>query len=111
MYRFLAVSFGGDFHSIILTNFKQECDLGQQSILHAVRTRLQPMSKSSLNISPHSWIAEENEEIDNTTKPLAKTLSNLVFSDSTSENDCKADTGNDDVDKKKNKRYPIVIIF
>lgn len=61
--------------------------MGQQSILHAVRARLKPKSKSSLNISPNSWIAEESEEIDNISKPLAKTLSNLVFSDSTSQDE------------------------
>lgn len=73
--------------------FGQECDLGQQSILHAVRARLQPISKSSLNISPNSCIAEENEEIESTSKPLAKTLSNLVFSDSATQNDRTVDAG------------------
>lgn len=67
--------------------------MGQQSILHAVRARLQPASKCSLNITPNPLIAEENEEIDSTSRPLAKTLSNLVFSESTSqEND--VDEGN-----------------
>lgn len=80
--------------------------MGQQSILHAVRARSQPTSKRSLNVSPNSLIAEENEEIDGTSKPLAKTLSNLVFSDSASQDDGGAGKGEQSINL-----YQIVYIF
>lgn len=59
--------------------------MGQQSILHAVKTRSQPISKRSLNLPSSASIAEENEEND-IPKPLAKALSDLKFTESSSNN-------------------------
>ncbi|XP_055313254.1 E3 ubiquitin-protein ligase parkin [Sitodiplosis mosellana] len=64
----------------------EECDLGQQSILHAVKARSQPISKRSLNVPTNSSIEEEPNEEHDATKPLSQTLTDLQFSDVTHDN-------------------------
>lgn len=56
--------------------------MGQQSVLHAVKTRSQPISKRSLNIPTNSSIAEEPNDEHDASRPLAQTLTALQFSDS-----------------------------
>lgn len=63
--------------------------MGQQSILHAVRARNQPISKRSLNAPTDiSILEEQNEEY---SKTLSQTLTGLQFSDTTTE--YNTDTG------------------
>lgn len=75
--------------------FKQECDLGQQSILHAVKARIQPVSKRSLNVPANASIEEDPNEEHDATKPLSQTLTALQFSDSA--RDTIADKGKRDI--------------
>lgn len=81
--------------------------MGQQSILHAVKTRSLPVSKRSLNVPSNSSIAEENEESD-ISKPLAKQLSDLEFADSSSSHAHNIDKGRfyriDQVQMKKEQQ-------
>lgn len=65
--------------------------MGQQSILHAVKARSQPISKRSLNVPINASIEEEPNEEHDATKPLSQTLTDLQFSDSAHDNN--ADKG------------------
>ncbi|XP_019873597.1 E3 ubiquitin-protein ligase parkin isoform X2 [Aethina tumida] len=64
-----------------------ECDLGQQSILHAVKVR-----RKSLPKPQNSFIDEEEENV----KPLCETLTNVMFSNEQN-NDEVVKNGSDNV--------------
>lgn len=58
----------------------QECDLGQQSVLHAVKARTRPITKRSLNVSMNPSIQEDSNESfeeHGASKPLSQTLTEL----------------------------------
>lgn len=59
----------------------QECDLGQQSILHAIRTPPQRLNKSrdTSTIDESSELSESNESGG---KPMNETLTDLPFDES-----------------------------
>lgn len=60
----------------ILTNLnKKECDLGQRSILHAVKARRALLTKESLNAT--NSILEESAEEHEPSKPLSQTMTDL----------------------------------
>lgn len=54
--------------------------MGQQSVLHAVKSR--PISKRSLNVPTNSSIAEDPNEDHDVPRALAQTLTDLQFSNS-----------------------------
>lgn len=58
----------------------KECDLGQKSILHAVKTRTRMPSVNQMNVS----IIEEEEQ--EPTKPLSQTLIDLQLESQEREN-------------------------
>lgn len=58
----------------------QECDLGQQSILHAVKARSRPTVKRPPNLEANPSIEEDNNELSEehgASKPLSQTLNEL----------------------------------
>lgn len=67
----------------------RECDLGQQSVLHAVKSR--PISKRSLNVPTNSSIAEDPNEDHDVPRPLAQTLTDLQFPDSVGDKNTEND--------------------
>ncbi|XP_033209468.1 E3 ubiquitin-protein ligase parkin isoform X2 [Belonocnema kinseyi] len=60
----------------------EECDLGQQSILHAVRAHHQKMSKLNTSSTIEESTSESSELNDSGSKPLNETLSDLPLDES-----------------------------
>jgi len=65
----------------------QECDLGQQSILHAVRTPHKMLNKSKATTNPiEESVSETSNLNDSGSKPMNETLMDLSLDESDQQN-------------------------
>lgn len=64
-------------HSNLGRMYSKECDLGQKSILHAVKARRNVPTKEKLNATNSHSILEESTEEHEPSKPLSQTMTDL----------------------------------